>query len=135
MRRLPLILSLIAAQIVAQWGAAGLAQAQTWPGWPGPPPPGYDPHAAAAEQHRQAIEQLRLQADQREADAARQRLQTDRALRQLEAARSPAPTTPPATAYTPRPAPLPPPAPLSPPVDQGAAGVPEIDAWLNRQPH
>jgi Spy/CpxP family protein refolding chaperone len=41
------------------------AQAQTWPGWPGPPPAGYDPHIARAEQHAQAMERLRLQADQR----------------------------------------------------------------------
>lgn len=131
MRPLPVILSLF----VAHLGLAGSAQAQTWPGWPGPPPAGYSPQTAAAEQHRQAIEQLRLQADQREADAARLRLQTELALRQLEAARIPVPAAPPRTAYEPYSAPLPPPQRLSPPVDQDAAGVPEIDAWLNRPPH
>lgn len=131
MRRLPFLLLLIAAQC----GAAGLAQAQPWPGWPGPPPAGYSASATTAEQHRQAIEQLRAQADQREAEAERQRLQTDRVLRLLEGARIPAPAPPPATAYAPRLAPLPPPARLAPPLDQDAAGVPEIDAWLSRQPH
>ncbi|CAM2941502.1 hypothetical protein EJ082_14080 [Brevundimonas diminuta] len=111
------------------------AQAQTWPGWPGPPPAGYDPHIARAEQHTQAMERLRLQADQREAEAARMRLQTSQTLQRLEAARSPAPATPPATAYAPRPTTLPAPATLTPPLDQTAPGVTEIDAWLSRPPH
>ena len=105
------------------------ASAQTWPGWPGPPPAGYDPSIARAEQHNQAMERLRLQADRREADAARMRLQTERTVRQLEAARAPAPATPPPTAYAPRPTPLPAPA------DQKAPGAAEIDAWLSRSPH
>lgn len=112
-----------------------MAGAQTWPGWPGPPPPGYDPHVAQAEQHRQAMERLRLQADQREADAARMRLQTEQTLRQLEAARSPAPSAPPATAWAPHPTAPSTPASLTPPLDQTAPGVAEIDAWLNRAPH
>jgi hypothetical protein len=111
------------------------AQAQTWPGWPGPAPAGYDPHIARAEQHAQAMERLRLQADQREAEAARMRLQTSQTLQRLETARSPAPATPPATAYAPRPAALPEPATLTPPLDQTAPGVTEIDAWLSRPPH
>ncbi|MCZ4108776.1 hypothetical protein O3U67_11840 [Brevundimonas diminuta] len=111
------------------------AQAQTWPGWPGPPPAGYDPHIARAEQHAQAMERLRLQADQREAEAARMRLQTSQTLQRLEAARSPTPATPPATTYAPRPTALPAPAPLRPPLDQTAPGVTEIDAWLSRPPH
>ncbi|SJM64091.1 hypothetical protein FM111_10150 [Brevundimonas diminuta 3F5N] len=111
------------------------ANAQTWPGWPGPPPAGYDPHIARAEQHAQAMERLRLQADQREAEAARMRLQTSQTLQQLEAARSPLPATLPATAYAPRPTALPTPAPLTPPLDQTAPGVTEIDAWLSRPPH
>lgn len=122
--------------LILLFGAAPLAaSAQTWPGWPGPPPAGYDPHVARAEQHNQAMERLRLQADQREADAARMRLQTERALRQLEAARLPAPAAPPATAYAPRPITLPAPATLTPPLDQTAPGVTEIDAWLSRPPH
>lgn len=122
--------------LILLFGAAPLAaSAQTWPGWPGPPPAGYDPHVARAEQHNQAMERLRLQADQREADAARMRLQTERALRQLEAARLPAPAAPPATAYAPRPTALPAPATLRPPLDQTAPGVTEIDAWLSRPPH
>ncbi|WP_392352848.1 hypothetical protein V8F63_08395 [Brevundimonas sp. LF-1] len=72
-----------------------------------PAPAGYSPQTAAAEQHRQAIEQLRLQADQREADAARLRLQTELALRQLEATRTPVPVAPPLTAYEPYSAPCP----------------------------
>ena len=112
-----------------------MAGAQTWPGRPGPPPPGYDPHAAQAEQHRQAMESLRLQADRREADAARMRLQTDQTLRRLEAARSPAPAAPPSTAWSPRPNALPAPATLTPPPDQTAPGVAEIDVWLSRPPH
>jgi len=123
----------LAALILLFSALPAASGAQTWPGWPGPPPPGYDPHVAQAEQHRQAIENLRLQADQREADAARMRLQTDQTLRQLEAARSPAPAAPPPTAWSPRPTALP--APLSPPPDQSAPGVAEIDIWLNRAPH
>ncbi len=112
-----------------------MAGAQTWPGWPGPPPPSYDPHVAQAEQHRQAIEGLRLQADQREADAARMRLQTEQSLRRLEAARPLAPAAPPPTAWSPRPTALPAPASLSPPPDPSAPRVAEIDVWLNRAPH
>lgn len=116
--------------IILLFGAVPVtASAQTWPGWPGPPPAGNDPNVARAEQHNQAMERLRLQADQREADAARMRLQTDRTVRQLEAARGPAPAAPPPTPYAPRATPLPAPA------DQNAPGVAEIDAWLNRPPH
>ena len=71
-----------------------------------------------AEQHAQAMERLRLQADQREAEAARMKLQTSQTLQRLEAARSPAPATPPATAYAPRPTTLPAPATLTPPLDR-----------------
>ena len=45
MRRLILITLMLAAAPLA-------ANAQTWPGWPGPPPPGYDPGSAIADQHR-----------------------------------------------------------------------------------
>ena len=70
------------------------------------------------EMHAQAMERLRLQADQREAEAARMKLQTSQTLQRLEAARSPAPATPPATAYAPRPTTLPAPATLTPPLDR-----------------
>lgn len=110
-------------------GAPVTASGQTWPGWPGPAPAGYDPNVARAEQHNQAMERLRVQADQREADAARMRLQTERTVRQLEAARALAPAAPPPTPYAPPPTPLPAPA------DQNAPGVAEIDAWLHRPPH
>lgn len=124
------------AALILQVGAAPLAaSAQTWPGWPGPPPAGYDPHIARADQHNEAMERLRLQADQREAEAAQMRLQTGQTLQRLEAARPPAPAPPPVSAYAPRPAPLPAPATLTPPIDQTAPGVVEIDAWLDRPPH
>ena len=42
MRRLILMFLLMAAAPLA-------ANAQTWPGWPGPPPPGYDPGSAIAD--------------------------------------------------------------------------------------
>lgn len=124
------------AALILLVGAAPLAaSAQTWPGWPGPPPAGYNPHIARADQHNEAMERLRLQADQREAEAAQMRLQTGQALQRLEAARPPAPAPPPVSAYAPRPAPLPAPATLTPPIDQTATGVAEIDAWLDRPPH
>lgn len=122
MRRFVLALLLIAASM------PGAALAQTWPGWPAPPP-GYDPQQAAAEQHRQAIEQLRLQADRREIEARQNRLESALTIQRLQAARAPLPASPPATAYASAPAPLPAPA------DQTARGVDEIDAWLNRRPH
>jgi hypothetical protein len=45
MRRLILITLMLAAAPLA-------SNAQTWPGWPGPPPAGYDPGSANADQHR-----------------------------------------------------------------------------------
>ena len=107
-----------------------MAGAQTWPGWPGPPPHGYDPYAAQAEQHRQAMESLRLQADRREAEARRQRLDAALTIQRLEAARPPRPPAPPTTAYGSPPAPAVVPAPR----DQTAREVDQIDAWLNRPP-
>ncbi|AYG94103.1 hypothetical protein D8I30_02060 [Brevundimonas naejangsanensis] len=123
MRRFVLALLLIAAPMT------GAASAQTWPGWPAPPPRGYDPQQAAAEQHRQAIEQLRLEADRREIEARQNRLESALTVQRLQAARAPLPASPPATAYAPAPAVLPAPA------DQTARGVDEIDAWLARRPH
>lgn len=124
MRRYLLVLLLAAAPMTG----SGLALAQTWPGWPAPPPAGYDAHRAAAEQHRQAMEQLRLQADQREIEARQQRLQAALTIQRLEAARAPRPALPPASVYAAPPAPVVVPA----PADQTARGVKEIDAWLNR---
>ncbi len=113
------------------------ANAQTWPGWPGPPPPGYDPGSAIADQHRIEMDRLRNQAAEREALAHQQRLQTQLTIQRLEAARQPTPPLPPPTAYTPR------------TLEQErqareaqtarreemVRGVTEIDAWLDRRPH
>lgn len=121
MRRFVLALLLAAAPMS---GAA----AQTWPGWPAPAPPGYDPQQAAAEQHRLEIERLRLQAEQREIEARQSRLESALTVQRLEAARAAPPPLPPATAYAPSPTPLPAPA------HQTARGVEEIDAWLARRP-
>lgn len=113
------------------------ANAQTWPGWPGPPPPGYDPGSAIADQHRIEMDRLRNQAAERDALAQQQRLQTQLTILQLEAARQPALLLPPPTAYVPR----------SPEEerqareaqdarrDQMVRGVTEIDAWLDRRPN
>lgn len=128
MRRLILmILLLVAAPLTAN--------AQTWPGWPGPPPPGYDPGSAIADQHRIEMDRLRNQAAEREALAQQQRLQTRMTIQRLEAARQPALPSPPPTAYV-----------RSPEEERRAReaqtarreemvrGVSEIDAWLDRRP-
>lgn len=130
MRRLILITLMLAAAPLA-------ANAQTWPGWPGPPPAGYDPGSAIADQHRIEMDRLRNQAAEREALAQQQRLQTRMTLRRLEAARQPAVPSPPQTAYVPR------------TLEQErqareaqatrreemTRGVTEIDAWLDRRPN
>ncbi len=130
MRRLILLTVLLAAAPLA-------ANAQTWPGWPGPPPPGYDPGSAIADQHRIEMDRLRNQAAEREALAQQQRLQTQLTIQQLQAARQPAPPMPPQTAYAPR------------TLEQErqareaqdarreemVRGVTEIDAWLDRRPN
>ena len=129
MRRLILMTVLMAAAPLA-------ANAQTWPGWPGPPPPGYDPSSAIADQHRIEMDRLRNQAAEREALARQQRLQTQLTIQQLQAARQPTPPLPPPTAYV-----------RSPEEERRAReaqtarreemvrGVTEIDAWLDRRPH
>lgn len=129
MRRLILITLLMAAVPLA-------ANAQTWPGWPGPPPPGYDPGSAIADQHRIEMDRLRNQAAEREALAQQQRLQTQLTIQRLQAARQPALPSPPPTAYI-----------RSPEQERQARevqtalreemvrGVTEIDAWLDRRPH
>ena len=130
MRRLILITLMLAAAPLA-------ANAQTWPGWPGPPPPGYDPGSAIADQHRIEMDRLRHQAAEREALAQQQRLQTRLTLQRLEAARQPALPSPPPTASVPR------------TLEQEreareaqaarredmTRGVTEIDSWLDRRPN
>ena len=115
------------------------ANAQTWPGWPGPPSPGYDPGSAIADQHRYEMDRLRHQAAEREALAQQQRLQTRLTIQRLEAARQPALPSPPPTAYVPRTLEL----------EQErqareaqaarreemTRGVTEIDSWLDRRPN
>jgi hypothetical protein len=127
MRRLILVTLTLAAAPLA-------ANAQTWPGWPGPPPAGYYPGSAIADQHR---DRLRNQAAEREALAQQQRLQTRMTIQRLEAARQPALPSPPLTAYVPR------------TLEQErqareaqtarreemTRGVSEIDAWLDRRPN
>ncbi|MGH7028529.1 DUF2756 domain-containing protein [Brevundimonas sp.] len=129
MRRLILMSVLLAA-------APFTANAQTWPGWPGPPPPGYDPGSAIADQHRVEMERRRSQAAEREALAQQQRLQTQLTIQRLEAARQPTPPLPPQTAYAPR----------TPEQERQAReaqaarreemvrSLTEIDAWLDRCP-
>lgn len=121
--------------LLAVMAAPSAVLAQTWPGWPGPPPAGYSPGAAIADQHRQEMERLRGQAAEREALARLQRLETQAAVRRLQAERQPTPPLPPSTAYVRSP-------------EQERAGreataarrqqsdraVGEIDAWLDRRP-
>lgn len=130
MRRLILITLLLAAAPLA-------ANAQTWPGWPGPPPPGYDPGSAIADQHRIEMDRLRNQAAEREALAQQQRLQTQLTILQLQAARQPALPLPPPTAYAPRTLEQERQAREAQDArrDQMVRGVTEIDAWLDRRPH
>ncbi|MNT44406.1 hypothetical protein D3C72_1809320 [compost metagenome] len=130
MRRLiPMALLLVAVPMAAT--------AQTWPGWPAPPPPGYDPGSAIADQHRIEMDRLRNQAAERDALAQQQRLQTQLTIQRLQAARQPTPPLPPLTAYAPR----------TPEQERQAReaqaarreemtrDVTEIDAWLDRRPH
>lgn len=130
MRRLILITLMLAAAPLA-------ANAQTWPGWPGPPPAGYDPGSAIADQHRYEMDRLRNQAAEREVLAQQQRLQTRLTIQRLEAARQPGLPSPPPTAYVPR------------TLEQEreareaqaarredmTRGVTEIDSWLDRRPN
>ncbi len=113
------------------------AAAQTWPGWPGPPPPGYDPGSAIADQHRIEMDRLRNQAAEREALAQQQRLQTQLTIQQLEAARQPTPPLPPQTAYAPRTLERERQAREAQTArrEDVVRGVTEIDAWLDRPPH
>jgi hypothetical protein len=110
--------------------AAGSAQAQSWPPHVGPT---VDPHRHQADQHRYEIDRLRAQADQREAFARQLQLETRLNRLEIEAARQPEPVQPsPSRALR------------SPEEERAlresatergratAAGVRQIDAWLDR---
>lgn len=123
--------ALTLALLIAALPCTALGQAWT----PRPGAPVVDPGRYQADQHRQAMAQLRAQADQREATA--RQLATETRLRrlELEAARRPEPVQP----YAPRP-------PGSPEAERVAreaatarrealgAGTGQIDAWLDRRP-
>ncbi|MFC5372414.1 hypothetical protein ACFPIF_07625 [Brevundimonas faecalis] len=112
------------------------AQAQAWRNPSRPGSAARDPISAIADQHRFEMERLRALADQREALARQQRLQTQLTLQRLEAARVPAPSPPPQTAYA-RPFDVAPVASAVGPtrLDATQNGLAEIDAWLDRRPH
>jgi hypothetical protein len=113
--------------------AAGPAQPQSWP-----PPvgPTVDPHRYQADQHRYEIDRLRAEADRREAFASRLQLESRLTRLEIEAARQPEPLQPP-------------PSRAVRPLEQerslresaterrraAAAGVGQIDAWLDRPAH
>ena len=110
--------------------AAGPAQAQSGPPHLGPM---VDPHRHQADLHRYEIDRLRAQADRREAFARQIQLETRLNRLEIEAARQPA--LPPAPTYRP----------LRSPEEERAlresaaerrrataAGVSQIDAWLDR---
>lgn len=122
---IPLILALAAV--------AGSARAQI-----APPPfaPGVDPHRHQADQHRYEIDRLRAGADQREAFARQLRFETRLNRMEIEAARQPEPVQPPLSRV------------LRSPEEErafresaterrraAAAGVSQIDAWLDRPAH
>lgn len=110
--------------------AAGPVQAQSWPP---PAGPAFDPHRHQADQHRYEIERLRAQADQREAFARQLQLETRLNRLEIEAARQPEPVQPPPWRAL-----------RSPEEERAlresaaerrratAAGVSQIDAWLDR---
>lgn len=115
---------------VAALAAAGSAQAQSWPPAAGQT---VDPHRYQTDQHRYEIDRLRAQADQREAFARQLQLETRLNRLEIEAARQPELLPPPA--YRP----------LRSPEEERAlreaaterrrataAGVGQIDAWLDR---
>ena len=109
-----------------------VAAAQAWAVGPGQ---SVDPHRYQTDQHRQAMQQLRNQADQREAMARQLDTETRLNRLQIEAARQPAPVV-----VAPRK--------LDTPEQERlrreaatvrrqstAAGVAEIDGWLDRRPN
>jgi hypothetical protein len=109
-----------------------VAVAQAWTPGPGQ---SVDPHRYQADQHRQAMQQLRDQADQR--DAMARQLDTETRLNrlQIEAARQPAPVvSAPRTLDTPEQERLRREAATA-RRQSTAAGVAEIDGWLDRRPN
>ncbi|MFJ6025093.1 hypothetical protein ACIQC9_10930 [Brevundimonas sp. NPDC092305] len=109
-----------------------VAGAQAWTPAPGQ---SVDPHRYQADQHRQAMQQLRNQADQREAMA--RQLDTETRLNRLkiEAARQPAPfVSAPRTLDTPEQERIRREAATA-RRQSTAAGVGEIDGWLDRRPN
>ena len=117
---------------VAALAAATSAQAQTSTrSWP--PSVRADSHRYQADQHRYEMERLRARADQREAFARQLQLETRLNRLEIEAARQPDPVPPPAGRL------------LRAPEQESAlrqsatarrrataAGVAQIDAWLDR---
>ena len=114
--------------------AAAPVQAQIPPGWqPRPGAPAFDRNRYQADQHRYEMERLRAQADQREAIARQQQMEARFNRQRIEAARQAEPLQP-----------EPSPALRSPEEERTlrqsgearrralAAGVGQIDAWLDR---
>lgn len=114
---------------VAALAAAASAAAQTRPyAWPGA-----DPHRYQADRHRHEMDRLRARADQREAFARQLQLETRLNRLEIEAARQPDPVQPPTDRR------------LRAPEQERAlrqsaterrrataAGLAQIDAWLDR---
>ncbi|WP_332654706.1 hypothetical protein [Brevundimonas sp.] len=109
---------------------AATAEAQTVPPYVSP---GVDPHRYQAELHRYEVDRLRARADQREAFARQLQFETRLNRLEIEAARQPEPIQPPAYRS------------LRSPEEErvlrdsatrrsraAAAGVTQIDAWLDR---
>lgn len=131
---LPMTRALILVLIAVPVLAAGAAHAQTYPLPAGPS--AYDQHRWQADQHRDQMNRLRLQADQREAMVRQLELESRLNRMELDARRSADPYIPVA------------PRALRSPADERAlresaterrrateAGVGEIDAWLDRRPN
>lgn len=119
-----LIILAVAAPAAAQAGV------QAWPPVPGA---AVDPHRYQADRHRYEMERLRAQAEQRESLARQLQLETRLNRLEIEAARLPEPVQPPTYRV------------LRSPEEEGAlrrsaaerrqataAGVGQIDAWLDR---
>lgn len=110
---------------------AGPAAAQTWQ--PRPGAPAVDTHRYQADQHRLEMDRLRARTDQRESLARQLELDTRLNRRRIETARQPEPVQPPAWRAV-----------RTPEEERAAreaavrrrqataAGVGQIDAWLDR---
>jgi hypothetical protein len=122
MKMFPLMLAL------AMVASAVQAQTASWPAQPGAS--AMDQHRYQADQNRVAMERMRRDADQREAQARQAQTDTEAARRRLEATLPPAPSAP-APVYTSR-------SPQQDPVTQSrrqaADGAAQIDRWLDRGP-